>query len=357
MKKRLLCLILALNTVLTGCSLKNSTSKFEEKETEIKSTESIYNKKLDLLEETPITKDIVISVVGDCTLGTDPNFGYERTFTDIFDQTGGDYSYFFSGVYDILSKDDLTIANLETTFTDATIKADKKFNFKGPASYAKILKEGSVEAVNIANNHIYDYLEKGYTDTKETLSKEEILYFGYNDYCIYEINGIRVGLAGFEGWNEQKTKDNTKKAIDYFKDQKTNIIIITYHWGTEYEYKQNTTQENIAKYAIDNGADMIIGHHPHILQGIECYKGKYIFYSLGNFVFGGNKNPKDKDTLIAQLTFHLENNKMTETNLNLIPCSLSSETERNDYKPIVLEGNEKERVLKKIIHSSTNFDY
>lgn len=301
-------------------------------------------------------KDITISAIGDCTLGTDLHFGYPNSFTYVVDNNNRDFSYFFKGVYNILSKDDLTIANLESPLTDASeeYRVEKTFNFKGDTDYTNILSEGSIEVVNLANNHTYDYGEKGYNDTINILEKANIPYFGYENYSILEIEGIKIGLAGLTGWNEDVAKENTEKAIEYFQDNNIDLIIMTYHWGIEREYNQNEVQENIARHAIDSGADLVLGHHPHVLQGIENYKGKYIVYSLGNFVFGGNRNPSDKDTMIFQETFHYENGILKDTSINIIPCSLSSRTDLNDYQPKILDGEEQKRVLKKVLDSSTN---
>lgn len=312
--------------------------------------------------ETPITKEsekkeILISAIGDCTLGTDTNFGYAGSFTNILDNQNRDFSYFFSGVQSYLANDDLTIANLETTFTDATEKKEKKFNFKGDFDYYNILTQGSVEAVNLANNHTFDYNQKGYDDTINTLKKANIPYFGYENYSILDVKGIKIGLSGNTGWNEASAKKNTSKAIKYFKENNVDLIIMTYHWGTEYEYKQNESQERIARHAIDEGADLVLGHHPHILQGIENYKGKYIVYSLGNFVFGGNRNPSDKDTIIFQQTFTYEDDVLKNTKIQIIPCSLSGKKNSNDYRPIILSGTEKDRVLDKVLSNSTNLKY
>lgn len=253
-------------------------------------------------------------------------FWLSQCFTNVLDEHNRDFSYFFQGVYDVVANDDLTIANLETTLTDASedYRVDKKFNFKGDADYTNILHDGSVEAVNLANNHIYDYGEKGYNDTILNLENAKIPYFGYENYSIVDVEGIEIGLAGIPGWDEATAKENTSKAIQYFHENNTDLIIISYHWGIEREYKQNATQENIARYAIDNGTDLVLGHHPHVLQGIERYNDKYIVYSLGNFVFGGNKNPSDKDTMIFQETFYYENDKLIDTSIEIIPCSLSS---------------------------------
>lgn len=301
-------------------------------------------------------KDITISAIGDCTLGTDLHFGYPNSFTYVVDNNNRDFSYFFKGVYNILSKDDLTIANLESPLTDASeeYRVEKTFNFKGDTDYTNILSEGSIEVVNLANNHTYDYGEKGYNDTINILEKANIPYFGYENYSILEIEGIKIGLAGLTGWNEDVAKENTEKAIEYFQDNNTDLIIMTYHWGIEREYTQNEVQENIARHAIDSGADLVLGHHPHVLQGIENYNGKYIVYSLGNFVFGGNRNPSDKDTMIFQETFHYENGILKDTSMNIIPCSLSRRTDLNDYQPKILDGEEQKRVLKKVLDSSTN---
>ena len=362
MKKKFLCMVLAVTTVFGGCSIKSEQNDSLELEQEIVIEEQTELEEKEVIspvareEDKPEIKEIVISAVGDCTLGTDDNFGYERSFTNVLDDNDRDFSYFFSGVIDILSNDDLTIANLETTFTDATVKDEKKFNFKGDKDYTNILTTGSVEAVNLANNHTYDYLEEGYDDTKEALEEAGVPYFGYKDYQIMDINGIKIGLAGLSGWNEESAKDNTLTALEYFKEESVDLIIMTYHWGIESEYEQSSTQESIARYAIDNGADLVIGHHPHVLQGIEEYNGKYIVYSLGNFVFGGNKNPKDKDTMIFRETFHFEDDVLTDTSIEIIPCSLSGEVNRNDYRPVVLDGEDRDNVLKKIMKYS-NFNY
>lgn len=310
-------------------------------------------------EEESKKKTITISAIGDCTLGADLDYGFDNSFYDVHLKNEGDNGYFFAGVRDILENDDLTIANLETTFTDASsdYKVDKKFNFKGLPSYTKILEEGSVEVVNVANNHTYDYGEVGYNATLENLSNAAIPYFGYDNYQIMDVEGIKVGLAGVLGWSEDVAKENTKKAIDYFKENETDLIVISYHWGIEREPKQNGLQENIARYAVDLGADLILGHHPHVLQGIEVYNGKYIVYSLGNFVFGGNKNPGDKDTMIFQQEFCFEGKDLVDSRIKIIPCSLSSRVDKNDYQPQVLDGEEEKRVKRKILDSSTNFIY
>lgn len=303
-------------------------------------------------------KNIILSFIGDCTIGSDPNFGYTWTFNEVFDQNNKDFGYFFRGVKSVLDKDDLTIANLETTFTTATQRAVKQFNFKGDPSYVNILKEGSVEVVNLANNHTYDYLQKGYDDTINTLKSANVNYYGNDILLIKEIDGIKIGFAGFMSFGTVKsTCTKIDEAMKYFNEHDVDIKVVTFHWGIERDNYHNEEQETLGKYAIDQGADLVVGHHPHVLQGIQEYKGKYIVFSLGNFVFGGNKNPNDKDSMILQLMLYFENDELVDTYLRIVPVFISSKKDRNDYQPTILEGEEKVRVLKRINKYSKNFQY
>lgn len=305
-----------------------------------------------------VVKDkLIISAVGDCTLGTDPNFAYNRSFTNIMDKLGHDYSLVLKGVRSVLGTDDLTIANLESTFTESTIRANKKYTFKAPKSYAQILPLGSVEVVNVANNHIYDYLEVGYNDTLKALDEVKIPYFGEDKYHIYDVKGLKVGLIGYYVIDNPNIYKDLDKGMKYLKDQGVDLIFVTFHWGIELMLHPLDSQRELAHYAIDNGADLIIGHHPHIIQGIEKYKDKHIVYSLANFSFGGNQNPKDKDSFIFQQEFDLENGKIVDSNVKIIPVSISSQQHVNDYQPQILTGEDKERALEKVLSRSYNFDY
>lgn len=294
------------------------------------------------------TITLTVSSMGDCTLGTDENFNRDTCLNAYYNARGADY--FFQNVRPILEKDDLSIVNFEGTLTDSTTRADKKFAFKADPAYAKILSGSSVEAANIANNHSKDYGEQSYTDTLEHLANENIAVFGYEKVQIVEIKGIKVGLTGiYELAEHLGKKTQIQQNIAALKEAGAQIIIVNFHWGIEKEYIPNSTQKELAHFAIDEGADLVIGHHPHVLQGVEKYKDKYIAYSLGNFCFGGNANPADKDTMIFQQTFTLKDGELqTDDNINIIPCSLSSSLGHNDYCPKPLDGSEKERVLQKI---------
>lgn len=291
---------------------------------------------------------ITVSSMGDCTLGTDENFNPSTSFNAYYNAQGPDY--FFKNVRSILEEDDLSIINLEGTFTDSDQRQEKTFAFKADPEYVSILTGSSIEAANLANNHSRDYGEESYTDTVETLEQAGIASFGYDQVDILEVNGVKVGLTGIYELAEHLDKqEEVRTNIAALKEAGAQVIIVNFHWGIEKEYLPNDTQKTLAHLAIDEGADLVIGHHPHVLQGIERYKGKYIAYSLGNFSFGGNSNPSDKDTMIFQQTFTVQDGKVeVNDDINVIPCSLSSASGYNDYCPTPLEGSEKERVLEKL---------
>lgn len=340
-------------------SEKTASQEQQEETTEPKkddsSTDNTDDTSKDFQEETTTPEptaepvSITVSMVGDCTLGTDVNFDQSTSF-DAFYQMKNDPGYFFQNVKDIFTADDLTVANMEGTLTTSNDRQQKTFAFKGNPSYTEILTQGGVEATNLANNHSHDYGDQSYEDTIQYLEAAGITTFGYDRTAVMDVKGIKVGLIGIyelkDGLGRQQQVIDT---IQEVKDQGAQVIIVSFHWGTEKSNIPDDIQKTLAHLAVDQGADLVVGHHPHVLQGIEKYQGKNIVYSLGNFCFGGNKNPSDKDTMIFQQTFTVENGELVEDDVtNIIPCSLSSESSYNNYQPMVLEGSEKERVLQKI---------
>jgi poly-gamma-glutamate capsule biosynthesis protein CapA/YwtB (metallophosphatase superfamily) len=298
---------------------------------------------------------LTLSVVGDCTLGTDETFDYDTSLNAYYENYGADY--FLQNVKDIFSTDDLTIANFEGTLTDSDEREDKTFAFKAPASYASILTGGSVEAVNTANNHSHDYGEQSFDDTLAALDDAGIVHFGYDETAVMDVKGIKVGLVGiYELYDhlerEQQLKDNIAKV----KADGAQLIVVIFHWGNETETVPDSNQTTLGRIAIDEGADLVCGHHPHVLQGIETYKGRNIVYSLGNFCFGGNSSPSDMDTMIYQQTFTIDANGVKKDNVtNIIPCSISSAAYDgyNNYQPTPAEGDETTRILGKINERSS----
>ena len=298
---------------------------------------------------------LTLSVVGDCTLGTDETFDYDTSLNAYYENYGADY--FLQNVKDIFSTDDLSIANFEGTLTDSDEREDKTFAFKAPASYASILTGGSVEAVNTANNHSHDYGDQSFDDTLAALDDTGIVHFGYDETAVMDVKGIKVGLVGiYELYDhlerEQQLKDNIAKV----KADGAQLIVVIFHWGNETETVPDSNQTTLGRIAIDEGADLVCGHHPHVLQGIETYKGRNIVYSLGNFCFGGNSSPSDMDTMIYQQTFTIDADGVKKDNVtNIIPCSISSAAYDgyNNYQPTPAEGDEATRILGKINERSS----
>lgn len=304
-------------------------------------------------QETPEVQEttITISAAGDCTLGTDEGFNYKRSFKGKYDAVQ-DPAYFFQNVQPVFAQDDLTIVNMEGTLTEETTREPKQFAFKGDAEYAKIFTAGAVETANLANNHSFDYGKKSYEDTITALEAEGISSFGYERTAVMDIKGVKVGLAGvYELAEHIDCKQDLLDNIASLKEQGAQIIIVSFHWGQEKENVPSDVQVELAHAAVDNGADLVLGHHPHVLQRIEEYKGKNIVYSLGNFCFGGNSAPSDMDTMIFQQTFTVKDGKLQEDNVtNILPCKISSAYEEgyNNYQPILAEGEQKEKIFERL---------
>ena len=342
-----LVVLLIFTLLLVGCKNLLTGGKKQKEETaiseEMEKTTKRKNK----------TVSFTISAVGDCTFGTDENFAYEGSMPAKYDEVG-DFNYFFENVKSVFEEDDLTIVNFEGTLTDSTTREDKQFAFKADKSYAEILTEGFVEAANLANNHSKDYGEQSYNDTMDALDEAGITNFGYDRVAIKKVKGIKVGLVGtYVLADGLGVKDSMEKNIQDLKDEGAQVIIASFHWGEEKAEYPNDVQVELAHAAIDAGADLVLGHHPHVLQGIEQYKGKNIVYSLGNFCFGGNMYPSDMDTMIFQQTFTLKGGKLQEDNVtNIIPCSISSVEDYNNYQPTPAAGEKETEILNKITQRS-----
>jgi poly-gamma-glutamate synthesis protein (capsule biosynthesis protein) len=300
-----------------------------------------------------VDKDIkiTISAAGDCTLSSDIKQPVSINFFSVYNKHKND-SYFFQNVKSIFEKDDMTIVNFEGTLSNRGSRVDKKWGFRGKPSYINILNKGSIEAVAFANNHVRDYGEVSYTDTINSFEKAGLIYSSYSKVGIYEVKGIKIGMISIQevGVTKKNYVATLRNAFKAVNKQKPDLLIVSFHWGIERTSQITKEQKELSRLAIDEGgADLVLGHHPHVLQPIEKYKDSYIVYSLGNFCFGGNTNPPDKDTMIYQQTFQFHNDQLVpEDNVSIIPCSVSSISTRNNYQPTPSVGSEKKRILKKM---------
>ncbi len=293
---------------------------------------------------------VTISAAGDCSLGNHIEQDYNSSFNQAYDKEGG-AEYFLQNVKDIFAADDLTIVNLEGVLTTSNAAAEgRTYNIKGDPSYAKILTKGSVEAVSMANNHRLDFGTAGTKDTEAALNAENILYAYDKNVAIYETQGIQIGYVSVNevAWG-QGSEELVSEGIDKLKAAGVDLIFVACHWGVEKDNYPESYQLQLGRKCIDMGADLVIGHHPHVLQGIEEYKGKLIIHSLGNFCFGANRSPSDMDTMIFQQTFTFVDGELAgDMDAKVIPCSISSVKNRNNFQPTPLEGEEAERVINRL---------
>lgn len=296
------------------------------------------------------TKTITISAAGDCTFSSDIKQPSSVNFFSVYKKKGP--KYFFKKVASVFKKDNLSLVNFEGTLSNRGSRVDKKWAFRGKPKYAKILKFGSIEAVGFANNHVKDYGDVSYQDTKKALEKQKILYSSSDNICVTKVKGVKVGMISVSSIDATYSPiGKLRSLLKKMKKKKPGILIISIHSGTEYASQATQMQEQLAHIAVDEGgANLVIGHHPHVIQGIEKRKGSLIVYSLGNFVFGGNTNPKDKDTMIFQQTFVVKDGKVQKkkSKAKIIPCSLSSISTINNYQPMVVKGKTKQRIITRL---------
>lgn len=345
--------------VLTGCGSSEKKSKATSSSSSVSQKSATSTAKSSKTASKPET--IRLTFMGDNTLGTDAQFSSATSLPTVWAQHGNDPHYFFKNVESYFQGDDLTIANLETTFTNSTQQAykagDVVFHFKGDPKLVKTLTASGIDTVTVSNNHIYDYGQQGFKDTIKTLQDAHVGYFGEGYKYTNVIKGIKIGLLGYTGWTAT-TADQEKIANDIKEMRKLGcqIVIPYFHWGIERDAYPNATQKTLAHYAIDQGADMVIGSHPHVIQSMELYKGKLIAYSMSNFAFGGNSNPGDKRSMLLQANLTVQDKKVTGSQFKVIPTRISSTDSQNDYVPTPYTGAEKTSVLSYINQLSPTFD-
>ncbi len=297
-------------------------------------------------------KTFTVTLAGDTTLGsTDDLRKRDDCFERVAEEKG--YGWFFSGLESLFATDDMTLVNFEGTLTEETEKKEKKFNFKGPAEYTDILTMGSVEAVTVANNHTLDYGTKGRDDTIANLENAGITVSGNGQLGVFEKNGVKVGMTGY-CFPYKDGKKDISKDVKALREMGCQIVIASFHWGSEYREDFTGEQRSIGRAAIKAGADIVVGHHPHIVQGIESYNDSYILYSVGNLVFGGNVDPDDRDAYAARVTFTVHEDRAEAPEVVIVPLRLTALSDGTDYRPVIAEGEEADRIVNRILKRSSN---
>ena len=322
------------NTSAEATSLSDTSSLDNEN-----SVSSVYSSMPTYIEEItrPVEISVTISALGDCALGKLSIHGYSGSFNNYYDNYGADY--FFSGVQEIIGQDDFTLANLECVLSESDDLVEKAYNIKGHPEYASILTAGSIEGVTLGNNHTFDYGEQSHEDTIDAVLSQGLDYAFNDHYGIYTTeDGITIGYVSSNLCPNYTdgSEEYLKEGVIALKEQDVDIIIACPHWGIEKEHYPTEDQKTLGHELIDLGADLIIGNHTHVLQGIEYYNGKIICYSLANFCFGANMHPYETKTAIYQQTFTFVDGVMQDDlTANIVPCLITSTSGGNDFCPTI----------------------
>ena len=294
--------------------------------------------------------EVSIVAVGDVMLGS--------WVTPILTQKGSLYP--FEATSSILKSGDATIANLEAPFTLAGEKFKKKFNFKVPPHHAPGIKDAGISVVTMANNHIMDYGESGLISTMCTLQYTGIEFCGAglnleqaSQPAIIERKGKRIAFFGFSMTFPQEfyatedssgtaypEPDSMTKSLTAWEDS-VDFTVVSFHWGAEKREFPKEYQIYFAHLAVDSGADLVLGHHPHVLQGIELYKNRLIAYSLGNFVFG-SYSKHAVDSIILRI--YLRNDGLFYA--QCIPINVNNR--EVEFQPRILNATRKSEVINKL---------
>ena len=296
---------------------------------------------------------VTVSATGDVTIGGDTRKSGKNVFDKQLDKETSGLAFPMENVADIFAADDMTIVNFEGTLTNTKSATSNTYSFAAPPEYVKVLTSGNIEAVSLENNHVMDHGDAGYEDTCETLDGAGIAYSGHLGSTTFTTDtGISIGMLSYQTFNGKY--DDIYASIEgdiaALRSAGCQIVIVSYHWGDEKDYVPNERQVPLGHATIDAGADLVIGHHSHRMNPIEVYNGKYICYSLGNFSFAGNTKPDDMDTYIFQQRFRVYPDGTAENaGFRIIPCSISSQEDYNDFKPTPMDSGESARVVERLL--------
>lgn len=306
------------------------------------------------------TFQLVITAGGDMTIGGDIRKRGDSLFERELKKQGGDLSFITRNVLDILENDDMTIVNFESTLTTAPVyKTNNQFVFSAPPEYVSILKNSSIEAVALENNHVMDHGETGLNETKAALESAGIIWSDAKTPGVYTVNDVSIAMLSYQtfdgrypGLFEQVPLDVAAAKANY------DLVIVSYHWGAELDYKPNDNQIKLGRLTIDAGADLVLGHHSHRINPIEKYQGRYIVYSLGNFSFAGNSKPNDMSTFLFQVRFNVKEGSVETDSFRIIPSRISSRTDYNDFAPTPFADQRLiDNVVNMLLSNSKSLEY
>ena len=292
-----------------------------------------------------------------------------------------DFTDMFEYISDVMGDADYTVGDVEGSLGGTMDATGEGTRLVTPPSLIDALKACGVDMLTLANDHALDGMFGDLTAAMQNLKNAGMEYIGTamtqeekDTPKIVEINGIKVGfLAYTESLNGMEAKSDAD-AVKYgvnlitgnttpdadtkaLRDAGCALVVVSYHWGEEKDYVPNERQVPLGRATIDAGADLVIGHHSHRMNPIEAYKGKYICYSLGNFSFAGNSRPDDMDTYIFQQRFRVYPDGTAENaDMRIIPCSISSQENVNDFKPTPKDADGAAALLARLDKLNAQFE-
>ena len=306
---------------------------------------------------------LTMSFTGDVTIGSNTQSGGKSIFDKELEANDGDINFPFTNVRDIFLADDLTMVNFEGTLTTAGKNRDKlenSFLFRADPSFVSMLPYGGVETVSLENNHVRDMGEDGLAETKQTLLGAGITYASEGEPAVMTVKGVKIGSLAYQtfGGRHDEIIAKLPQDIGQLRQQGCDVVIVSYHWGAEKDYKPNDNQVRLGRATIDAGADLVIGHHSHRINPVEYCNGRYIFDSLGNFSFAGHNKPDDMSTYIFQIRMKIRDGALEKQEIKIIPCRISSRTDKNDLIPTPYEkANHIEAVLTNLSKNSKSLEF
>ncbi len=292
-------------------------------------------------------------LLGDTAVAT--TGGRKNAFDKLWQEHGG--GYFLAGLQEEFQKADMVIANLENVFTSETRgQKGKIYNIKAPRiEYIDVLTLGGITHVNIVNNHMVDFLEAGFEESLTHVEASGIEYFGTNETftenieignvfvessSVFEKDGIKVGLLGYLGFNTSSVSDERiMKDIDRMRNvEKVDYIVTSIHWGGQNTHEVTWKQKEMGRKLIDMGSDLVYGHHPHVLQEVEVYQGKPIYYSFGDFLFLNYNGVKDPDSVLVNVNLKKDRFGELHAEFTHKPLYWAGHTSKNLYTPILMDN-------------------
>ncbi len=358
----ILCILIYNSKTIINLIKNNSNNvsiPVSEEGTTVLDNQNINNKK----EQSDITFNM--SVIGDIMC-------HNTQYTDAYNSNTGtyDFSYVFKDIKTKIKTADIAIGNLETTFAGKSVGYSSYPTFNTPESLADNLKDLGLDVLTTANNHSLDKGYKGIESTIDYLDKADISHTGtfkseedQNKILIKNVKDVKIAFLSYTyGTNGIKVptgkdycinlidKELIKKQLELAKAENPDIICVSMHWGIEYQTKQNKEQEALADFLFENGVDIILGSHPHVLQPMEkrtvtledgSTKDGFVIYSLGNFMSGQVKeNTKNSIILDLKITKKAQDGKISIDSVNYTPIYMYKSTAKTKaYKILDIESS------------------